>query len=177
MLDVDCDIVAGEWDPQQDWAALAERAVAAALAGAGYGDVVAGKADVEVSIRLGDDEEVRRLNRDYRGMDKPTNVLAFPMHAPADIPRIIRSSGLDVLIGDIALAAETVVAQAETRQVSIADHATHLIVHGTLHLLGHDHGDDASAEEMEALETRILASLGIADPYRAGVCHEVDERQ
>ncbi len=177
MLDVDCDIVAGEWDPRQDWAALAERAVAAALAGAGYGTVLDGDAVFEVSVRLSDDAEVQRLNRDYRAKDKPTNVLSFPMHAPHDIPAIFKASDMDVLLGDLALAAETVGAEAQDKQISIADHATHLIVHGTLHLLGHDHEDDASAEAMEALETRILAGLGLSDPYREAVSHGVDERQ
>jgi len=177
MLDVDCDIVAGEWDARQDWAALADRAVAATIVGAGHGDVMEGDAVLEVSVRLSDDAEVQRLNRDYRGKDKPTNVLSFPMHAPDDVAHIIRMPDMDVLIGDLALASETVAAEAQQKRVSIADHATHLIVHGTLHLLGHDHADDASAEAMEELETQILAGLGIADPYREAVSEGVDERQ
>jgi len=177
MLDVDCDIVAGEWDPGEDWEALAQRAVAAALAGAGFADVIGGSTVVEVSVRLSDDNEVQRLNRDYRGKDRATNVLSFPMHAPGDTARMMRAPDMDVLIGDLALAAETVISEAAAKKISVADHAMHLIVHGTLHLLGHDHEDEASAEAMEALETGILASFGLADPYRECMSHGVDERQ
>lgn len=176
MLDVDCDIVAGSWDVRHDWASLAERAVAAALVGAGHGAVVEGAAVFEVAVRLSDDAEVQRLNRDYRGKDKPTNILSFPMHGPSDVPALLRAPDMDVLLGDLALAAETVEAEAREKDISIDDHATHLIVHGTLHLLGHDHADDGAAEAMEALETRILAGLGIADPYRETVSPGADER-
>ena len=177
MLDVDCDIVAGEWDPRTDWTALAGRAVAAALRGAGFGDALESDAVLEVAVRLSDDEEVQRLNRDYRGKDKPTNVLSFSMHEPDAIERVIRTPGMDVLIGDLALAAETIRSEASQKAISVVDHLTHLIVHGTLHLLGHDHGDDLSAQAMETLETGILAGLGISDPYLEAVSQGADERQ
>jgi probable rRNA maturation factor len=167
MLDVDCDIVAGDWDARADWDALASSAVAAALAGAGF----AAAADdaqsiIEVAVRLSDDEEVQRLNLDYRGKDKPTNILSFPMQPPDAVAAVLSSPDMDVLLGDMALAFETVAREATDKGIAIADHVAHLLVHGTLHLLGHDHGDDASAEAMEALETTILAGMGIADPYR-----------
>lgn len=162
MLDVDCDIVGGDWDEGIDWDALAEEAVAAALAGAGaaFGDM-----PVEVSVRLTDDAEMQRLNNDYRGKDKPTNVLSFPMHEAETLARWADAGETDLLLGDLALGHETLVREAEEKGITIEAHATHLIVHGTLHLLGHDHLDDATAEAMEALETRILAGLGIDDPY------------
>ena len=118
---------------------------------------------VEIAITLSDDVEIRDLNRDWRGKDKPTNVLSFPGlegamagFLPPDAPRPL---------GDIILAFETCRAEAEEQGKSLADHARHLVVHGVLHLLGFDHEDDAEAEEMEALETLVLAGLGIADPY------------
>jgi probable rRNA maturation factor len=116
----------------------------------------------ELAIILTDDAEQRRLNRDWRGIDRPTNVLAFPAWEagspiPADAP---------LLLGDVMLAFETAVREAEEQGKPLADHLSHLIVHGVLHLLGYDHATDAEAAAMETLETSILASLGVADPYR-----------
>lgn len=176
MLDVDCDIVAGDWDETTDWDALAARAVGAALAGAGQGSLLGPQgAMVEVSVRLTDDEEVQRLNRDYRGKDRPTNILSFPMHAPEALPGMLAEADMDLLLGDLALALETVEREAAEKGISVEDHVTHLMVHGTLHLLGHDHQDDSAADAMEALETRILAGLGIADPYACAPRVAVDE--
>ena len=177
MLDVDCDIVAGDWDQEFDWESLTLAAVAAALAGAGHAAVVEGQgAQLEVSIRLSDDEEVQRLNRDYRGKDKPTNILSFPMLDPADIDGTLGRDDMDLLLGDMALAFETTEREAAEKAIPLADHVTHLLVHGTLHLLGHDHQDDPTADAMEALETRILAGLGIANPYTEAQFRAVDER-
>jgi probable rRNA maturation factor len=176
MLDVDCDIVAGAWDEGLDWAGLAAGAVGAALVGGGFAHVLeAPDLAVEVSVRLTDDADVARLNRDYRGKDRPTNILSFPMHAPDALAAMLRSKGADLLLGDLALAEETIAREAADRAIPVADHVTHLLVHGTLHLLGHDHQDDAAADRMEALETRILAGLGIADPYAAALRLAVDE--
>jgi probable rRNA maturation factor len=110
----------------------------------------------EVSIVFDNDAGVRELNRRYRGKDEPTNVLSFPA---------ARGSGFGPLLGDIVLAAETVVAEAEQEGPATEVHLTHLVVHGFLHLLGHDHENDGEAVVMEGLETAILARLGIADPY------------
>jgi probable rRNA maturation factor len=107
-----------------------------------------------VSILLADDAFVQGLNRRHRGLDKPTNVLSFP--APA---------AFEERLGDVVLGFETVSAEAAARGISLADHTRHLVVHGILHLLGHDHQDAAEAAGMEALEAEVLARLGIADPY------------
>jgi probable rRNA maturation factor len=143
------------------WLAAVPDAVArcrqAALAAlAGHGAEVAG----ELAVALGDDALLRRLNRDHRGQDRPTNVLAFPLAGAGDDP------ALPVLLGDVVIARETVLREAAAQGKSAADHLAHLVVHGTLHLLGHDHDTDADAARMEALETAVLAGLGIADPYR-----------
>ena len=172
MLDVDCDIVGGDWDEGFDWEALAARAVAAALGAAG---ARFGKTPVEVSVRLTDDAEMQRLNNDYRGKDKPTNVLSFPMHAADTLARWAEAGETDLLLGDLALGHETVEREAAEKGISLEAHVTHLLVHGTLHLLGHDHLDDATAEAMEALETRILGGLGIGDPYAESNGLMVDE--
>ncbi len=133
--------------------ARAEQAVRAAL--------TQSKAKVtgpsELSIVLTDDDEQRVLNRDWRGIDKSTNVLSFPQIEPF--------GPVSGLLGDIILARETLVREAEEQGVSFDDHFTHLVVHGFLHLLGYDHIDDDEALAMEGLETQILASLGVADPY------------
>ena len=129
-----------------DAAAVAERAATAALGGV-EGDVV---------VLLTDDATVRDLNARFRDKDRPTNVLSFPAAASA-APHL----------GDLVLAFGVCAAEAEAQGKSLADHLSHLTVHGVLHLLGRDHEADGEAEEMEAEERSILASLGVADPYRA----------
>lgn len=112
----------------------------------------------ELSLLLTDDKRIRVVNRDWRGFDKATNVLSFPA-APPD-----RIAGSPVL-GDIVLALETIAREAEAEGKSMADHLSHLVIHGLLHLLGEDHETPAQAERMEAFEIAALATLGIADPY------------
>lgn len=153
------------WPDALDWEARAAEAVAAALALTPYAALTNVAPLVEVAVRLTDDAEVQTLNRDFRGKDKPTNVLSFPQVQDDLLEGLANSDDGEILLGDIVLARETCAREAEEKAISIADHATHLIVHGTLHLVGYDHGDDASAGAMEALEVKALASLGIANPY------------
>jgi probable rRNA maturation factor len=112
-----------------------------------------------VDILLTNDAEIQKLNRQFRSKDKPTNVLSFPASLMPVPP------GEMAHLGDIVLAYETVAREARADNKSLAHHVTHLIVHGTLHLLGHDHETEAEAEKMEATERDILARLGIQDPY------------
>jgi probable rRNA maturation factor len=151
-LDVDVVRHAEAWHEARIGDAALARAARAALAEAPA--LPAG--DYELTILLTDDEEMRRLNRDWRGKNASTNVLSFPASDAVTGPG---------LLGDIALAYETIRDEAHERELAPSDHVAHLVVHGVLHLLGFDHGDDAQAERMEALERRALASLGIADPY------------
>ena len=118
----------------------------------------------EVVLLFTDNDAVHELNREWRGKDKPTNVLSFPMLERADLLDLA-PEGPPEMLGDLALAFGTCQREAAEKGVSVADHATHLIVHGTLHLVGYDHVDDHGAEAMEALEVKALASLGIANPY------------
>jgi probable rRNA maturation factor len=120
---------------------------------------------VELSIVLADDETVQGLNRDWRGQDKPTNVLSFAALDDEDAPEV---PGAPLLLGDVVLAWQTIEAEAREAGKPLADHVSHLVIHGVLHLLGYDHQDDDEADEMEALETTLLAALGIADPYAEG---------
>jgi probable rRNA maturation factor len=113
--------------------------------------------DVEISIVLADNLFVRNLNKEYRGKDKPTNVLSFPQD-PEPGAKMIN-------LGDVVMAFETVQLEAESQGKEFNDHVTHLLVHGILHLLAYDHEDDEEAEEMESLEIRVLERLGIKNPY------------
>lgn len=133
--------------------ALARRATAAGPAP---------HAAVELSIVLADDAAQRRLNHDWRGIDRPTNVLAFPAWEAG----VSAAPEMPLLLGDVVLALETVSREAAEQNKTIADHLSHLVVHGVLHLVGYDHQVDEEAAVMEALEGSILAELGVADPYR-----------
>jgi probable rRNA maturation factor len=154
------------WDTDVDWETLSMRAVSCAVAASPFGPLADLDVSIEVSVKFTSDEEVRALNRDYRHKDQPTNVLSFPMVQPDLIANLANSDDEEVLLGDIVLAKGVCTDEAKVRNVSTADHATHLIVHGTLHLLGYDHIDDAQAEAMEFLEQQIMASLGLHDPYQ-----------
>jgi len=119
---------------------------------------------VELSVVLADDSLVQQLNRDWRGKDAPTNVLSFAALDDEDAPIV---EGAPLLLGDVVLAFETVVAEAKADGIALADHLAHLVIHGVLHLVGFDHEEEEEALEMESLETRLLAGLGIADPHRS----------
>jgi probable rRNA maturation factor len=136
----------------------AEIAVKRALAASGR----AWEAPLEIGITLADAAEQQRLNRDYRGQDAPTNVLAFPAwDAVTPVP-----VGAPVLLGDVVLALETVQLEAAEQGKPLADHVSHLVAHGVLHLFGYDHLTPADAIVMESVERSILAQLGVPDPYR-----------
>jgi probable rRNA maturation factor len=152
--------------PGHDWDALATRAVRAAIDASAHGDIAEARYQAEVSVRLTSDEEVRTLNREYRQKDKPTNVLSFPMVQADLLEGLANSDDGEVLLGDIVLAHGVTAREAEEKGVALHEHATHLIVHGTLHLLGYDHElGEAEADAMEEMERAALATLGISDPY------------
>ncbi len=143
-------------------AALAARKLGREAIEASVGECgVALRRGAELCVHLADDAHVRELNARWRGLDKPTNVLSFPA---ADADHLDEAR----LLGDVVLAFETVAREAEDEGKPLADHYRHLIVHGFLHLIGFDHEDEADGEVMEAMETHILAGLGVPDPYRAG---------
>lgn len=114
--------------------------------------------ETELSLVLSDDAEVQALNAQYRNQDKPTNVLSFPSGEPA-------------MPGDVILAFETCAKEAKEQDKTLADHFTHLVVHGLLHLMGYDHEEDDQADDMESLETEILAELGVGNPYEENDFH------
>lgn len=116
----------------------------------------------EVCLVLTSDAEVQALNKDWRGNDAPTNVLSFPA---GDVAPATCGPAEDLVLGDVVLAFETIAREAKEQQKTFRNHATHLVVHGLLHLLGYDHQNDDQAGQMEGLERRILANLGITDPY------------
>jgi len=156
QLDVDIE----NW-PSGAWEALAERAAEVA----GEGEPLLANPRLMVSILFTLDAEIQTLNREWRERDKPTNVLSFPMLTRDELASLA-AEGPPVMLGDIALAHETCAREAANKGFPLEHHATHLIVHGLLHLAGHDHVDsDQQAEAMEALERAILAKLAIPDPY------------
>lgn len=140
-----------------DLGALAERAGRALLTAMGRDPDCH-----EVSLLACDDARIATLNAEFRGKPAPTNVLSWPAFAPP-VPEPEQDEPL--FLGDLAIAFETCSAEAAAAGIPLADHAVHLVVHGVLHLLGHDHVDETEAETMEAIETKVLASMGIDDPY------------
>ena len=167
VLDISLD-ADPDWDSRGasagDWTELARKAATSAIAESAFPQLGSGARSVELGIRLTSDEEVRALNAEWRGKDKPTNVLSFPIAEPDELDD--GAAGPELMLGDIVLARGVCVAEAADKAISIEAHASHLLVHGTLHLLGYDHGDDETAADMEAREVRALARLGISDPYR-----------
>jgi probable rRNA maturation factor len=149
---IDVDVRSPLWDRLP----AAEETVRAAIAAAAACAPAAG----EMSVVLTDDAAVRALNRDWRKIDKPTNVLSFPSTAP-------EVAGVPPLLGDVIVAYETLAREAAEEDKPIPHHLAHLVVHGYLHLLGYDHETDSEADAMEGLEREILARLHIADPYRS----------
>jgi probable rRNA maturation factor len=189
MIDVELDmgVVWGDSDFGQS---EVEKAVDAAVRFAGLAGLAEYPSPVEVSIKLTDNAEVQALNREWRDKDKPTNVLSFPMLEDDALeqlrhPELVSGSyflseaekiktlkqvqgddqEMEMLLGDIILAYETCAAEAKEKNIPVAHHATHLVIHGMLHLLGHDHIEEDEAELMEALEVKALASIGLNNPY------------
>lgn len=169
MLHVDVSIESDDWLPTlPDIESLAHRVVQAAVKA-----VRTAPGHAEISVMLSDDANLRRLNRDYRGQDSATNVLAFgnndlvktPARGPAPDAR-------PTLLGDVVIAFETVAREAADQKKPLTNHVSHLLVHGVLHLLGYDHEAAAAARDMEDLERAILAGLGIPDPYSESATNE-----
>ena len=139
---------------------LVKTAASAAWLAGNTGDFRLPVRSAEVSVLLANDVAIHALNKTYRGIDRPTNVLSFAALDDADEPIVD-----PLLLGDIVVAFETTKREAEEQKISMADHLFHLIVHGVLHLIGYDHMTDADAAEMEALEIEILARNGMENPY------------
>jgi probable rRNA maturation factor len=150
-MNVTSEVEDPRWDVLPDAEKIAARCIAAAL----------GEDERSVNVLFTSDAELRILNRDFRGKDAATNVLSFPAVA-TPLP-----DGSEIHLGDIALAFETVQREAEEQGKPLLHHVSHLIVHGTLHLLGYDHESKEAADAMEQREQNILATLGIPDPYLA----------
>lgn len=159
VLEIDVDPV---WGQDTDWEALANRAAEAAARVApelAHDNLI-------VSLVMADDEEVHALNKQWRAKDKPTNVLSFPMLSREEVLHAAADEGAPGMLGDLILAHGVCTREAADKGIGVDAHASHLIVHGLLHLAGHDHETgDEDATAMEALETKALALLGLPDPY------------
>jgi probable rRNA maturation factor len=165
MLCVEALVTEGDWDPDIGWSGLSDRACSVALSLTPYASLAQTDRAIEVAVRFSSDAEVRQLNATYRDKDKATNVLSFPMLSSDELRVLDGSGATEILLGDIILAFGVVRTEAAEKRISPADHASHLVVHGMLHLLGYDHGSDDEAERMEAIERAAMAALGVADPY------------
>lgn len=155
-----------EWESRTDWAGLAQAGVRAAVAQSRYNMLGDCAMRLEVSVRFASDGEVRTLNAAWRGKDRATNVLSFPMVEAEQLGALGEAGDGEALLGDIVLAYSVCAAEAAEKDIPVDSHAVHLIVHGALHLLGydHEHGND-EADAMELIERDALRTLGIADPY------------
>jgi probable rRNA maturation factor len=162
MTDIVVDIADEAWLAKVPDAEELCARVAAVTLGAAAALVDLPAERLEVSLLLTHDSQVQDLNRDYRGQDKPTNVLSF---AALDADSPIPPDG-PILLGDVIIARETTEREAREEGKSLVHHLSHLVVHGVLHLLGYDHMEDDEAEEMESLERSILGTLGVPDPYQ-----------
>jgi probable rRNA maturation factor len=161
MLDVTIE-ADPEWDSSTDWDALVRAAAESAIAESRFPQLTDSPREAELFVRLTSDSEVQTLNAHWRGKDKATNVLSFPLAESADLQA---DDGPGLLLGDVVMAAGVCQAEAQEKSLPLESHASHLVVHGTLHLLGYDHHDDAAAADMEQREIRALARLGIPNPY------------
>jgi probable rRNA maturation factor len=172
MIDVELDM-GMVWGNSNFGQSEVEKAVDAAVRFAAIAELADPVVPVSVSIKLSDNAEVQALNREWRDKDKPTNVLSFPMLDDAELDALRTGSydAPEIMLGDIILAHETCAAEAKEKDVPIAHHATHLVIHGMLHLLGHDHIEDDEAELMEALEVKALAYMGLHNPYKDEIDH------
>lgn len=166
MIDVEL-TVEGQWNASVFGQTQVEKAVDAAVKVAHNSALSDPPIPVSVSIKLSDNEEVHALNREWRDKDKPTNVLSFPMLDDEELDALEAGEFIspEIMLGDIILAHGICAAEAEEKSISLADHATHLVVHGMLHLFGYDHVDDDDGDTMEALEVKALASMGLHNPY------------
>ena len=188
MIDVEL-AIGLEWDINVFGQTHVEKAVDAAVKFAGLPGLADYPSPVEVSVKLSDNDEVQTLNRQWRDKDQPTNVLSFPSLDDDELnqfrhPEVVSGSysftdaekskilklvqhdaQMELLLGDIILAHGVCAEEAAEKGITLADHTTHLVIHGMLHLLGYDHIDDDDAEQMEALEVKALASMGLHNPY------------
>ncbi|MDL2404634.1 rRNA maturation RNase YbeY [Rhizobium calliandrae] len=159
-LDIEISVEEGDWPSEEELQALAERVLGAAAIYLERNEKQPfPKMAPELSLVFTDDAAIREINAEWRDQDKATNVLSFPAFP------LVPGGKPGPMLGDIIIAKETVEREAVELEKSFDDHLTHLMVHGFLHLFGYDHMNNSEAERMEGLETRILAGLGLSDPY------------
>lgn len=168
MIETECSFLP-PWEDGTDWDELAERAMRAAFSVSSVPGLPQSPYPFAVSIAFSDNGEVQNLNREYRGKDRPTNILSFQMMEPEEIGEFAAATegggAPPAMLGDMILAHQICRDEAQEKGIALPAHVSHLIVHGTLHLLGFDHIEDDEAKHMEALEVKALASLGIPNPY------------
>ncbi len=173
MIDVDID-TSPIWGDSQDWKDIAQNAVHAAIEYSAYKKFSEDKKTISISIKLSDNDEINALNKQYRNKDKPTNILSFPLIETQELDTLYNHQNStnpnniaipEILLGDLILAYSICRDEANSKSISLADHFTHLIIHGVLHLIGYDHIIDNDANVMQSIEIKALKKLGLDDPY------------
>jgi len=154
-----------EWDERENWTELCETSARSAIQVSPFQKLLMEVDKTEISIKLSDNDEVQTLNKNYRNKDRPTNVLSFPLVTRDILKSFSDGYEAEILLGDIVMAKATCDKEAEEKDISLANHVSHLVVHGTLHLLGYDHQSQREALAMEKLEVSALQFLDIANPY------------
>jgi len=166
MIEIDLDI--GDWDKQVNWHMLCEKSIYSIIENSSYSDITHSSYKFSISITLSSNDHVCTLNKQYRGKDKPTNILSFPMIEPKILENINAINTPESLLGDLVLSHEICKEEAKDKEIAIEAHFQHLIAHGMLHLLGYDHIEDEDAEIMQNIEINALNEINIDNPYEKG---------
>lgn len=160
--------IGGAWDNKIDWKTLTKDAAIESIKNSEYNTLLNTHKNVSIDITLSNNEQIHALNKEYRGKDKPTNILSFPMLSYPELQAIEDYPIPEILLGDLILSYEICIQEASEKNISIENHYQHLIIHGILHLLGYDHIEDKDADIMQALEIKALDDMGIDNPYEKG---------
>lgn len=166
---IEIDLIKGQdWIDEDYWHDLSMAAALSALKHSDYKFILRLDHIVSISISLSDNDEVCALNKQYRGKDKPTNILSFPMLKRDELANIADSQIPEIMLGDLILAYSICDREAQSKNIELSDHFQHLIIHGILHLLGYDHIEDKDADMMQSIEIGALNDMGIGNPYERG---------
>lgn len=165
MISIDLN---SSWDDGVDWQTLAEESINQAIINSDYKYLPSYDKNISISITLSNNDQLHALNKQYRGKDKATNILSFPMLEPNELRALDNHPIPEILLGDLILSHDICYDEAIEKNITIEEHYQHLIIHGILHLLGYDHIEDKDADIMQSIEITALHNMGINNPYERG---------